>query len=332
MATKSLVELLAVILVILVIIGPLVSAADPIPAGSGTSALFLIISADARGSLLSGTELVFTQGTANLSDNPPLDPQGEGQATIGYDEKTLATSGGITYTRTIDLDTSSQGANGANLETVRQIDYANEGDGDRVGTMYSSESVMIEVDISEGEPGEPAGICPQSGSEGSCPSCSSDLFGHDPSGQMYIPDCGFSDDEEPCDEEPCDEEPCDDDDKDDSDTSDEIPSSSDGITPSSVRVIAGSEVQLKEGSVNSASSSRTVSDNPDAGIEVSYSVNVEGSGQTGHDKAEGKAEVYTDAIVMEGYGTNQTTEMSYEENVMVNGLVQISMKTEYTSP
>ncbi len=52
-----------------------------------------------------GTGLTFTQGNGNLIDNPPLDA-GEGQAMLGYDEKTIATSGSITYVKNLYLDTS----------------------------------------------------------------------------------------------------------------------------------------------------------------------------------------------------------------------------------
>ena len=106
------------------------------------------------------------------------------------------------------------------------------------------------------------------------------------------------------------------------------------LPASSVRVEAGSEVNLKEGSVNSDGSARTVSNDIDSGIEITYDVSVEGSGQTGNDKAVGGAEVFTEAIIMEGSGAevNQTTSMTYEQNVRVNGLIQISMDTEYSSP
>ena len=332
MTTKSWVDLLVITAVILVIGTLVVSAADPVPASSGTSSLLLIISADASGNLLSDSELQLTQGTTNLSDNPPLD-QGEGQAAIGYDEKTLATSGSITYTRTINLDTSSQSANGANLETVRQIDYANGGDGDGVGTMYSRESVLIEVESTDTQD-EPAGACPAEGSGEPCPTCSAAVSDDgSPASQLYNPYCVFSDpvddDEEPLDD---DTEILDDDDEDDSENGDESPALSDTTAASSVRVIAGSEVQLKEGSVNSASSSRTIADNPEAGVEASYSVYIDGSGRTGNDRAEGTAEVYTDAFVMEGYGTNETTEVGYEQQVMAQGLIEISMETGYSSP
>ena len=332
MTTKSWVDLLVITAVILVIGTLVVSAADPVPASSGTSSLLLIISADASGNLLSDSELQLTQGTTNLSDNPPLD-QGEGQAAIGYDEKTLATSGSITYTRTINLDTSSQSANGANLETVRQIDYANGGDGDGVGTMYSRESVLIEVESTDTQD-EPAGACPAEGSGEPCPTCSAAVSDDgSPASQLYNPYCVFSDpvddDDEPLDD---DTEILDDDDEDDSENGDESPALSDTTAASSVRVIAGSEVQLSEGSVNSASSSRTIADNPEAGVEASYSVNIDGSGRTGNDRAEGTAEVYTDAFVMEGYGTNETTEVGYEQQVMAQGLIEISMETGYSSP
>jgi len=336
MTTKSWVDLVVITAVILVIGTLVVSAADPVPASSGTSSLLLIISADASGNLLSDSELQLTQGTTNLSDNPPLD-QGEGQAAVGYDEMTLATSGVISYTSTIDLDTSSQGTTGANLETARQIDYTNEGDGDGVGTMQSRESVLIEVDTAEGEPGEQgesAGACPAEESGEPCPTCSAEVSDYgSPASQTDSPYCVFSDpvddDDEPLDD---DTEIQDDDDEDDSENGDESPASSETTTASSVRVIAGSEVQLKEGSVNSASSSRTIADDPDAGIAVSYLVNVDGSGYSGDDRAEGTAEVYTDAFVIEGYGTNETTELSYYESVMAQGLIEISMETGYSSP
>jgi hypothetical protein len=271
MKTKLMVILIAFAMVMAIGCSA-VSAANPIPASNETSGISVYIIANAEGSLKSDTDIVFTQGNGNLIDNPPLDSNGEGQATIAYVEKTVATSGNINYTQSIEVDTASQGSTGSNLETVRQIDYSNEGDGDSVGRMYSSESVMIEQDATAA-----------SGAEDCC------LWG----------------------------------------TGDE------GTLPaSSVRVEAGSEVNLKEGSVNSDSTARTVSNDVDSGIELTYDVSIEGSGQTGNDKAVGSAEVFTEAIIMEGSGnqTNQTTSMTYEENVRVNGLIQISMDTGYSSP
>ena len=110
---------------------------------------------------------------------------------------------------------------------------------------------------------------------------------------------------------------------------------SDEVLPAScVMVITGSEVDLKEGSVDSESSARTTSSDIDEGVQVSYSVDVEGSGQTGNEAAKGTATVYVDAVIMEGSGneTNQTTDMSYEQSVSVDGLIEISMRTGYSSP
>jgi len=271
MKTKTMVILVAFAFV-MAIGCSVVSAANPIPASNETSGISVYITANAQGSLKSDTDIVFTQGNGNLLNNPPLDANGEGQATIAYVENTVATSGTINYTQSIEVDTASQGASGSNLETVRQIDYSNEGDGDSVGMMHSSESILIEQDATATD-----------GEEGCC---------------MWGDDNGET------------------------------------LPASSVRVEAGSEVNLKEGSVNSDGSARTVSNDIDSGIEITYDVSVEGSGQTGNDKAVGSAEVFTEAIIMEGSGAevNQTTSMTYEQNVRVNGLIQISMDTEYSSP
>jgi len=86
-----------------------VSAANPLPASNGTSEISVYITANAQGSLKSDTDIVFTQGNGNLLNNPPLDANGEGQATIAYVEKTVATSGTINYTQSIDLDTAVRG-------------------------------------------------------------------------------------------------------------------------------------------------------------------------------------------------------------------------------
>ncbi len=272
MKTKTMVILVAFAL-IMAMGCSVVSAANPIPASNGTSGISVYITSNAQGSLKSDTDIVFTQGNGNLLNNPPLDANGEGQATIAYVESTVATSGTINYTQSIEVDTSSQGASGSNLETVRQIDYSNKGDGDSIGMMHSSESILIMQDATATE-----------GAETGC--------------------CFWSD-------------------------------GNGGVLPaSSVQVESGSEVNLKEGSVNSDSSARTVSNDIDNGIELTYDVSIEGSGQTGNDKAVGSAEVFTEAIIMEGSGAevNQTTSMSYEQNVRVNGLIQISMDTEYSSP
>lgn len=272
MKTKSFIILFAVIILVIMGCCTAVSAGRPVLPSNETSSLYVDISASATGRLVSDTDLTFTQGNGNLANNPPLDSNGEGQATIGYYENTLATSGSIEYDKTLSLDTSGQNQATNNLETVRTIDYSNEGDGDGVGRLYSTETVMIAEDATA-----------QNDQIGCCP------WG----------------------------------------------TNADTIEPAtSIQVITGSEVDLKEGSVTSESSARTVSENVDEGVQISYSVDVDGSGQTGNDDAVGKATVFVDAIIMEGAGnsTNQTTDMSYSESVTVDGLIEIAMKTGYSSP
>jgi hypothetical protein len=106
------------------------------------------------------------------------------------------------------------------------------------------------------------------------------------------------------------------------------------LPASCVSVISGSEVILKEGSVTSVSSANTVNEDINAGIQLSYDVTVDGSGQTGNKTAEGKATVYTEALIMEGSGnaTNMTSNVEYDESVTVNGLIELAMKTGYSSP
>lgn len=269
---KSFTILLAVTIMVIAVCCTAGSAGIPVLPSNETSNLYVDISASATGRLVSNTDLTFTQGNGNLNDNPPLNSGGEGQATIGYYENTYATSGSIEYDKTVSLDTSGQNQATNNLETVRTIDYSNEGDGNAVGRMYSTETVMIDE----------------------CATAQTDQAGC----------CAWGTD-------------------------------ADTVLPATcVQVITGSEVDLKEGSVNSESSARTVSTNVDEGIQVSYSVDVDGSGQTGNESAEGKATVYVDALIMEGSGseTNQTTDMSYKESVTVDGLIQIAMQTGYSSP
>jgi hypothetical protein len=106
------------------------------------------------------------------------------------------------------------------------------------------------------------------------------------------------------------------------------------VPASCVSVISGSEVMLKEGAVTSVSSANTVNEDVNAGVQLSYEVTVDGSGQTGDKTAEGKATVYTEALIMEGSGnaTNMTSKVEYDESVTVNGLIEIAMKTGYSSP
>jgi len=270
MKTRSLTILLAVTVMVIAMVG-MGSAARPIPPSNETANLYVEISATAIGDLTSHTDVVFTQGNGNLADNPPLDSNGEGQATAGYFEDTYATSGSIEYNKNVYVDTGSQTQPSNNLETERSIDYSNEGDGDAVGRMYSTEAVMVSECATA-----------STGASGCCP------WGT---------------------------------------------TSGDVLSATCVNVITGSEVDLQEGSVDSEGSARTISDDVDEGVSLTYSVDVDGSGQTGNDTAEGMAAVYVDANILEGAGmaTNQTTDMSYEESVTVDGLVELAMKTGYES-
>lgn len=271
MKTRTFIILLAVTVFVTVLAGT-GSAANPVPPSNETASLYVEISATSIGSLTSHTDLTAAQGNGNLMDNPPLEPNGEGVATFGYYEDTYATSGSIEYTKNIYVDTSGQTQPSNNLETERSIDYSNDGDGDGIGRMYSTEAVMI--DIAATASTDQSGCCPWG------------------------------------------------------------TTSEDVLPATNVRVITGSEVDLKEGSVDSESSARTISENVDEGVQVSYNVDVDGSGQTGNDAAEGTATVYVDAVIQEGSGAeiNQTTDMSYEESVTVDGLIEISMRTGYSSP
>jgi len=111
-------------------------------------------------------------------------------------------------------------------------------------------------------------------------------------------------------------------------------SASDEVLPATNdRVIAGSEMDLTEGSVASQSSARTVAASVDEPVELTYSVDVQASNQTQDDYAQGTATAYVDAIIQEGSGegTNQTTDMSYEQEITVDGLVDLAMSVNYES-
>lgn len=104
------------------------------------------------------------------------------------------------------------------------------------------------------------------------------------------------------------------------------------VSATCLKVEAGSQVDLKEGSVNSESTARTVSSDVGEDVGMTYSVDVDGSGQTGSDTAEGHAVVYVDISEREGSGceANQTTDMNYEERVHIDGLIEMAMSTGYT--
>jgi len=118
-------------------------AARTIGESNETSGLTIDIRAEAEGSLSVDTNLVCAQGNEDLSDNPPLNPLGEGVNMMGYTEDTLAVSGSIIYARSLSLDTSNQVAPSDNLHVERIIDYSAEGDGTGYGRMVSEESVMV---------------------------------------------------------------------------------------------------------------------------------------------------------------------------------------------
>jgi hypothetical protein len=270
--TKRTVTILlaATVLVFALFLAP-VHAANPITPSNETSKLSVQISATSVGTLYSNSDLIYTQGNGNLADNPPL-ADGEGQSTLGYFEKTVATSGSTEYTKLINLDTSSKSQPQNNLETVRVIDYTNTGDGNSVGIMYSNEAVMIDTCASA-----------TTGEEGCCSWGTS-------ADDILSATCAF--------------------------------------------VNTGSTVYLDEGRVVSDSSARTVSSDIDEGVQVSYTVDISGSGQTGNETAVGKATVYIDAYILEGSGneTNQSSVVIYDESVTVDGLISIAMQTGYSSP
>lgn len=136
--------LLAVIIVlVLVALSGAVQAARTIPASNETSTLIVGVSASADGGLRSRTDAVFTQGNDDLRNNPPLNSSGEGQASIVYQEHTMATSGSIEYNKDVVLDTGNQISPQNNLEVMRDIDYSASSDGTPQGNMLSTESVTF---------------------------------------------------------------------------------------------------------------------------------------------------------------------------------------------
>jgi hypothetical protein len=132
--------------------------ARTIPASNETNQLTVVTSAAAIGSVTAHTTIVYTQGNGNLSDNPPLQPDGEGVSTIAYTEDTMAVNGAVTYDKYTNLDTGNQGPNGDNLETERIIEYSAEGDGQTGGRMLSSEDIVVST-----------AATPETDSQGCCP-------------------------------------------------------------------------------------------------------------------------------------------------------------------
>ena len=111
--------------------------------------------------------------------------------------------------------------------------------------------------------------------------------------------------------------------------------SQDGVLPAScTQVIAGSDMDLTEGSVASSSSGRTVAASTDEPVELTYSVDLHGTDQTGNEDAHGTASAHVDANIQEGGGedgTDQTTGIEHEQEVSVNGWVDLAMSVSYST-
>lgn len=99
-------------------------------------------------------------------------------------------------------------------------------------------------------------------------------------------------------------------------------------------IIAGSEMDITEGSVSSSSSGRTVASSTDEPVSLEYSVNLEGSNQTANEDAEGMASVHVDANIQEGGGadgTDKATDVDHEQEVSVTGMINLAMKVSYST-
>ncbi|KQC10790.1 MAG: hypothetical protein APR55_08700 [Methanolinea sp. SDB] len=109
----------------------------------------------------------------------------------------------------------------------------------------------------------------------------------------------------------------------------------DGVLPAScTQVIAGSEMDLTEGSVTTTSSGRTVAASTDEPVELTYSVDLHGTDQTGNEDAHGTASAHVSANIAEGggeEGTDQTTAMQHEQEISVNGWVNLAMDVSYST-
>jgi hypothetical protein len=138
-------------------------AARAIPASNETSTLIVGVSASADGGLRARTNAAFTQGNDDLRNNPPLNATiGEGEASIVYQEHTMATSGSVEYNKDVILDTGNQISPQNNLEVMRDIDFSASSDGSPQGNMLSTESVTVtecatSVDLASLDP---ADCCP----------------------------------------------------------------------------------------------------------------------------------------------------------------------------
>jgi hypothetical protein len=150
MKTRSYTILLAVTMLVIVLCSTSGSAAKPLPASNQTTDLSIKIGANCTECLLtSNSDLVFTQMASG--NNAGVG----GIGTVGYFENTQGTDGNITYSKTIALDTS--GGTDNNLKTTRAITYDNGEDG--IGSLASTEMVLLAADTSETTSGAGQSIC-----------------------------------------------------------------------------------------------------------------------------------------------------------------------------
>jgi len=136
-------------------------AARAIPASDETSTMLIAVSAYADGGLRSRTDMTLCQGNEDLQDNPPLNQSGEGVNCIIYQERTIATSGSISYEKDVEVDTGNQIDPANNLETYRYIDFSASSDGSVDGNMFSTESTTVTSMSTSAniDPESPSGCC-----------------------------------------------------------------------------------------------------------------------------------------------------------------------------
>jgi hypothetical protein len=144
MKTKLFIVLIIIPLLMIGFCGT-ATGARTIPASNETARITVTTSAAAIGSVTAHTEIVYVQGNGNLTDNPPLGADGEGQSTISYREDTMAVNGAVSYAKYTDLDTADKTGTGDNLYTERVVEYSADGDGQTGGRMLSDESILVDV-------------------------------------------------------------------------------------------------------------------------------------------------------------------------------------------
>ena len=98
-------------------------------------------------------------------------------------------------------------------------------------------------------------------------------------------------------------------------------------------ITAGSDVSVSEGHVTSDSSARTVAASVEEPVQLTYSIEVEASGQTDDEKAQGSATAYVDANLKEGRDGdgNLATDVEYEQSTTVRGMIDLAMDVSWSS-